>query len=70
MHVQSNTHQVEVEPGVTLFVLEKCVQADEGGAPAGKAILRLPGAGVEHRRLDSPTGGASLLCTHPGVRGT
>jgi len=60
MHVQSNTHQVEVEPGVILFALEKFVPTEEG-APAGKAILCLPGAGVDHRSFDCPIDDYSLL---------
>ena len=60
MNIQSNTHQVEVEPGVSLFVLEKFVP-EERGAPAGKAILCLPGAGVDHRSFDCPIGDYSVL---------
>lgn len=60
LNIQSNTHQVEVEPGVTLFVLEKFIPK-EGKAPAGKAILCLPGAGVDHHSFDCPIGDYSLL---------
>lgn len=60
MHVQSATHQVEVEPGATLFVLEKYIPAD-GGAPPGQAILCLPGAGVDHRTFDCPIDDYSVL---------
>ncbi len=60
MSVQSATHQVEVEPGVVLFLLEKFVPAD-GGAPPGQAILCLPGAGVDHRSFDCPIDDYSVL---------
>lgn len=60
MNIHSATHHVEVEPGVTLFMLEKFVAAD-GGALPGKAILCLPGAGVDHRSFDCPLDDYSVL---------
>ncbi len=60
MQIQSNIHHVEVEPGVTLFLLEKFIPAD-GDAPPGKAILCLPGAGVDHRTFDCPIDNYSVL---------
>ena len=60
MDIQSRTHHVEVEPGVSLFVLEKFVP-EEGQAPVGKAILCLPGAGVDHRSFNCPIGDYSVL---------
>lgn len=60
MAIQSYDHQVNVEPGITLFVLEKLVPAAGEPAP-GKAILCLPGAGVDHRAFDCPLGDYSIL---------
>lgn len=60
MHVQTATHRIEVEPGLTLFVLEKFVPQDREPSP-GKAILCLPGSGVDHRAFDCPIGDYSVL---------
>lgn len=60
MSVHSYTHRIEVEPGVTLFMLEKFVPVD-GGAPPDKAVLCLPGAGVDHRTFDCPIVDYSVL---------
>jgi len=59
MTISSTPHRVEVEPGVTLFALDKYARSDEGATP--RAILCLHGAGVDHRVFDCALEDYSVL---------